>query len=173
MKNLLRWLTVFAVAVPVVQTRAGGIGDSLDLVRDGRTVATIVAAAPGLAVEPGPSKGKVSKRKRTAESDEDLAVRTLVQWVKKITDLELPVADKVPDGSPAIYVGRAAVAAGLKLDDIVSASHEGIRIVADGRRVLIAGQSEAATLKAGSSTRQVTCRLRMPWSPRIGAVRPR
>jgi len=64
-----------------------------------------------------------------------------------MTDAELPVADKAKDGVPAIYVGRAAVAAGLKLDDIVSASQEGLRIVADGQRVLIGGQSQGATLK--------------------------
>ncbi|MCX7006989.1 MAG: hypothetical protein NTY53_07025, partial [Kiritimatiellaeota bacterium] len=43
---------------------------------------------------------------------------------------------------------RAAEQAGLKPDDIVSASHERVRIVTDERGVLIAGQSETATLKA-------------------------
>src|SRR5205814_5309556 len=55
---------------------------------------------------------------------------------------------KAVEGATAIYVGKAAVAAGLKLDDIVSASHEGVRIVADDKRVLIGGQSDEATLKA-------------------------
>ena len=38
--------------------------------------------------------------------------------------------------------------AGLKLDDIDSPSKEGVRIVVDDKRILIAGQTEAATLKA-------------------------
>lgn len=122
---------------------------ALDLVRDGKPVATIVSAIPREVPAPPPVKGKTPKRKApAAESDEALAVRVLAEWVKKITDADLPVADKAPDGAPAIYVGRAAMAAGLRLDDIVSPSHEGVRIVADGSRVLIAGQSEAATLKA-------------------------
>ncbi len=120
---------------------------ALDLVRDGKPVATIVCAVPP---EPqgAPAKGKGAKRKAGPQNDETLAARTLAEWVKKITDADLPIADKATDGVPAIYVGRAAVAAGLKLDDIASASHEGIRIVADEKRVLIAGQSDEATLKA-------------------------
>ncbi len=121
---------------------------ALDLVRDGKPLATIVSAGPREAVEPAPAKGKAAKRKPAPETDEAFAVRVLAEWVKKITDAELPIADKAPDGAPAIYVGQAALAAGLKLDDIVSPSREGVRIVADSKRVLIAGQSEAATLKA-------------------------
>ena len=83
-----------------------------------------------------------------AESDEALAVRTLVEWVRKITDAELTVAAKAADGAPAIYVGQAAMSEGLKLDDIQSEGREGLRIMADERRVLIGGQSEGATLKA-------------------------
>lgn len=122
---------------------------ALDLVRDGKALATIVTAIPREAPEPPPVKGKAPKRKAAvAESDEAYAVRVLNEWVKKITDAELPVANEAPAGAPVIYVGHAAIGAGLKLDDIVSPSHEGIRIMADGKRVLIAGQSEAATLKA-------------------------
>lgn len=124
-------------------------GFALDLVRDGKPVATIVTAAPREVAEPAPAKGKAPKRKAAVvESDEAYAARVLNEWVKKITDTELPVADKAPASGPVIYVGQAALAAGLKLDDIVSPSREGVRIVADGQRVLIAGQSEAATLKA-------------------------
>ena len=127
---------------------AGGSSSfALDLVKDGKPAVTIVSAVPR-EVEPPPVKGKAPRKKQSPETDEALAVRTLVEWVKKITDAELPVADKATDGVPAIYVGKAAVAAGLKLDDIASPSHEGIRIVADDRRVLIGGQNEEATLKA-------------------------
>ena len=121
---------------------------ALDLVRAGKPFATIVLATPPPAPEPAPAKGKAPKRKPAPETDETFAARVLAEWVKKITDADLPIADKAPAGTPAIYVGQAALAAGLKLDDIVSPSHEGVRIVVDGQRVLIAGQSEAATLKA-------------------------
>jgi len=121
---------------------------ALDLVRDGKPIAVIVSTVPPEAPDVKPAKGKAPKKQAIAETDEALAVRTLVEWVKKMTDAELPVADQAKAGVPAIYVGQAAVAAGLKLDDIASASHEGVRIVADGERVLIAGQSPQATLKA-------------------------
>ncbi len=135
----------FLLALLLLTLRAS----ALDLVRDGKPVATIVTAVPREAPEPAPAKGKAPKRKAAAaEGDEAYAVRVLAEWVRKITDADLPVADKAPANAPAIYVGRAAIAAGLQLDDILSPSHEGIRIVADGKRVLIAGQTEAATLKA-------------------------
>lgn len=123
-------------------------GIALDLVRDGKAIATIVTSVPPPAPAPAPVKGKAVKAKPGVETDEALAVRVLGEWVKKITDAELPVSDKAPAGAPAIYVGKAALAAGLKLDDIASPSHEGIRIVVDGQRVLIAGQSPEATVKA-------------------------
>ncbi|PAW88420.1 MAG: hypothetical protein B9S33_04705 [Pedosphaera sp. Tous-C6FEB] len=123
-------------------------GIALDLVRDGKPIATIVTSVPPPAPASAPVRGKVAKAKPGAETDEALAVRVLGEWVKKITDAELPVSDKAPAGAPAIYVGKAALAAGLKLEDIASPSHEGIRIVVDGQRVLIAGQSPEATVKA-------------------------
>ncbi|MCX7007524.1 MAG: hypothetical protein NTY53_09810, partial [Kiritimatiellaeota bacterium] len=119
------------------------------LVRDGKPVVTIVTSVPHDAVQPVTTKGKAIRRKAVnAGGDEALAVRVLVEWIKKITDAELPISDKPTAGAPAIYVGRAAEQAGLKLGDIASPSHEGVRIVTDTRGVFIAGQSEAATLKA-------------------------
>ena len=141
MKTSFLTCTLCTLGASFMQTHA------LDLVRDGKPFATIVSAVPRQ-VEAPPVKGKGVSKKQAPENDETLAVRTLVEWVKKITDVELPVADKAADGVPAIYVGKAAAVAGLKLNDIVSASHEGIRIVADEKRVLIGGQSDEATLKA-------------------------
>ena len=120
---------------------------ALDLVRDGKPVAIIVTSVPR-AEEAQLVKGEIVKKKAAPETGEALAVRTLVEWVRKITDAELAVSDHAANGTPAIYVGQAAVAAGLKLDDIASASREGVRIVADESRVLIGGQSDEATLKA-------------------------
>ena len=80
-----------------------------------------------------PPEGSEKRAPEAAAGGEAQAVRFLVQWVKKITDAELRVADKPGDG-PAIYVGKAAVRAGLKLDDIDSPTKEGIRIVVEDRR---------------------------------------
>ena len=44
------------------------------------------------------------------------------------TSADLPVAATAPEGKPAIYVGAAAEKAGLKLDEIRSPSHEGLRV---------------------------------------------
>lgn len=141
-----------------------------DLVRDGRPVATIVVigatpspeeageSKPGESQKGGAKAGGDSKQKKQSpkakpkvpvrDDDEAAAVRLLSEWVRKITDVDLPVSDRAPAEGTAIYVGRAAIQAGLKLDQIESPSREGLRIVADDRRVLIAGQSEPATMKA-------------------------
>lgn len=144
---------------------------ALDLVRDGKPVAVIVSKAAPEAPDARPAKGKASK-KAVTENDEALAVRTLVEWVKKITDAELPVVDAAKDGAPAIYVGQAAVAAGLKLDDIQSESHEGLRVIADDKRVLVGGQNETATLKAVCRLlEELGCRYLMDGP--LGEVYPR
>lgn len=114
---------------------------SLRLVVDGKPSAVVVVA------DPPESAPKKSRRKRKEMTDEAVA-EVLVGWVRKITGAALPVAGKPAAGRPAVYVGAAAVGAGLRLDDIGSASGEGMRIVAGDSRVLIAGQCPAATLKA-------------------------
>lgn len=134
----LRLLGSVALSVGIVSAAA-----AVDLVKGGKPVATIVADSKPIPVVEG--KGRAGKKK--TPSEEGKAVQLLVDWVKKITDVELPVADKVADGQTAIYVGKAAIKAGLKLDDIVSPSKEGVRIVVEGNRVLIAGQNDEATMK--------------------------
>ena len=103
---------------------------AVDLVLKGKPVATIVASVDREAENKDRARGG-KRRNQGDEGDEALAVKILVDWIKKITDVELPVASSAPRGQPAVYVGQAAVAAGLKLDDIDSPSHEGLRIVAD------------------------------------------
>lgn len=119
----------------------------ITLVKDGQPVATIVADAPG---PPPPADPGAKKRggKLPPPSAEEKAVATLVTWIEKITGARLPVAAEAPKDGPAIFVGKAAIKAGLKLDDIESVSREGVRIVADDKRVLIGGQRDEATLKA-------------------------
>ena len=112
-----------AAAVPVIaaaEPRASAADPAaVELVKSGKPLALVVADAPAVV----PKK----KGKNPPAGGEGLATQLLVEWVKKITDAELPVADKAPEGVPAIYVGKAAVAAGLKLEDIVSASHGRLR----------------------------------------------
>ena len=98
--------------------------------------------------EPVNPKGGKKRAQAAARNDEAVAARLLADWIKKITDVELPIATEAKDGVPAVFIGKAAVQAGLKLDDIASASREGVRIVADDKRILIGGQSDAATHKA-------------------------
>jgi hypothetical protein len=143
-RSCIRLAGLLAAALLLVP--AGGAG-AMEIVKDGKAVATVVASnAPQAAEAPKGRPGKQAARREA--TGEDAAVKVLVDWIEKITGARLPVATKAPAGSPAIYVGRAAIAAGLKLDDIESPSREGVRIVVDERRVLIAGQSDAATLKA-------------------------
>jgi len=141
--------TFFLVASALVLV-GGEQSWALDIVKDGQAVATIVVNEPPPAELPAKGKGKRKRPRRAAANPAETEV--LVAWIKKITDVELPVAKAAPAGGVAIYVGDAAIAQGLKLDDIDSPSREGVRIVVDGRRILIAGQSPQATFKA-------TCRF--------------
>ncbi|MGO9202863.1 MAG: hypothetical protein ACLQM8_20270, partial [Limisphaerales bacterium] len=123
----------------------------MDIVRDGRPVATIVAVDEP--ESPSPAGGK-----RAALAGDAQAAAVLVEWIRKMTDADLPVATRSPKG-PAIYVGEAAVKAGLTIDDLPSPSREGLRIRCHGDRLLLAGQSPSATTKA-------VCRLLEHWGCR-------
>ena len=138
--------------------------ESVALVKDGKPLATVVVDAPPVP----PKKGKNA----AATTGEAAAAQLLVEWVKKITGAELPVAAKPSADGTAIHIGKAAERAGLKLDDIASPTKEGIRITAGDGRVLIGGQSEAATLKAiARFLEELGCRYFMD-SP-LGEVFPR
>jgi len=149
-------------------------GAAMDVVRDGKPVAVIVVDT---AETPGSGTGKRtppagSKRKRRGQPTDRQAADVLVEWVRKMTGAELPVVDEAPRAKPAILIGAAARRAGLSLEDIESPGHEGLRIRCDGRRVLLAGQNDTATLKAA-------CRLLEQWGCRyfidhpLGEVYPR
>ncbi|MHB9106419.1 MAG: DUF4838 domain-containing protein [Armatimonadota bacterium] len=101
---------------------------AMDIVKDGNAAAVIVANKDD---KPGQQ-----------------AAGVLADWIAKMTDVRLTVTDTVPGGMSAIYVGRRAITEGLKLDDIASPSHEGLRIICDGRRLLLAGQDDTSTVKA-------------------------
>jgi hypothetical protein len=137
------WLLILTAAVVM-----SGTVKALDLVKNGTPVATIITSVPLEEFQPAPAKGKGGAKRNAPPNEEATSVRVLVDWVKKITDAELPIANAPIAGSASIYIGKAALEAGLKLDDISSPSREGVRITVDAKRVLIAGQKDAATLKA-------------------------
>lgn len=119
---------------------------ALELVRDGRAAAVVVVDRPAGPAADG--KGRRGKADAGQGGDEE-AARVLVDWIRKITGAGLPVvSEPPPDGGAAIYVGAAAVRAGLSFDDPTGPGREGVRIVVDGRRALVAGPSGAVTLKA-------------------------
>jgi hypothetical protein len=147
-------------------------GVAVDLVKDGQPLAVIVAEVK--ATPNDKPKGKAARPRLLddGEGNEELAVQILVEWIKKITGAELPVASAAPAGKPVILVGKAAEKAGLKLDDILSPTQEGLRIQVDGQRVLIAGQNETATTKAACRfLEELGCRYFMEGS--LGEVYPR
>ncbi len=111
----------------------------LTIVKDGEPVVVVVVADV--------NQKPVRPRAGIAQDDKS-AAKILVEWVEKMSGAKLPIVDQVPAGKPAIYVGKAAVQAGLVLDDIDSPSNEGVRIVADDKRALIAGQNGISTVKA-------------------------
>lgn len=115
----------------------GGLGVAsavwgLDLVREGKPVAQVV----------------LSLLPAEARPYEAMAAQVLVDWVRKITDVELPLATVPSPERPALYIGEAAVRAGLRLDDIPSPTGEGLKVVVAGGKALIAGQSGIATVRA-------------------------
>lgn len=128
-------LTLIASTDPCTVKAAG-----FDLVRRGQPVATVV-------VQSAASQDRLRGKRRGPVGDRQ-AAEVLVDWVRKITDCELPIRATAPDSGPVIYIGAAAVSAGLALDDIDSPSREGLRIRCAGNRLLIAGQNDTATVKA-------------------------
>lgn len=134
---------------------------TVDLVVEGQAKAVIVAL---------PTEGT---GRRGFVADDMAAAQTLVTWIEWITGVRLPVVEQVPaEDQPAIVVGRAAIQAGLSLDDIKSESSEGLKVVIRGRHVLLAGQNEVSTVRAA-------CRLleslgcRFLFDHPLGQVHPR
>lgn len=144
---------------------------ALDLVKDGRPAVMIVCDANP--AHPGSGAGKKQKPKtEDASRGETQAASVLVEWVKKMTGAELPVVNHATEGQAAIWVGQAAIRAGLRLDDLESPSREGLRIVSDERRILLAGQNETATVKAACRfLEELGCRYFMDGP--LGEVYPR
>ena len=92
----------------VISFFACRFSEAIDLVREGKPIATIVVSRLQENANSSPVIGKGSKPKKAVASDEEFAIQTLVEWIKKITDADLKVADKAPLDGPAIFVGQAA-----------------------------------------------------------------
>ncbi len=160
----MKSLTVVLAGILVCAADAGG---QVVIVRDGKAVASVVVRA-----DDAPTRGKKRSRRRRSGASDDMAARALVDWIRKITDVELPIVQTPPKGSPAIYVGAAAVAAGLRLDDVSSPTNEGMKVVCDSRGVLLGGQSPPATVKAACRfLEELGCRFFMDHP--LGEVYPR
>jgi len=152
-------LAILVVCLSAPSVRA------LDLVRDGQPVAVIVVEK---SLSPAPAK----RPSKAPEGSAEDAAKVLADWIRKITGESLPIVESAPEGKPAIYVGAAAVKAGLKLDDLKGPTQEGVRIVADDRRVLLAGQNGPSTLKAACRfLEELGCRYFMDHP--LGEVFPR
>jgi len=142
----------------VFTSSAAGV---VDIVKDGKPVAVIVVQQTGEQQAPN-QRGKSSRA--GFELSDIGAADVLADWIEKITDARLarrrpgleltspPAgawAGQPPEGAPAIYIGAAALKAGLSLDQIQSPTGEGLRIVCDGAgKILIAGQNDSSTTKA-------------------------
>ena len=80
----------------------------MDIVKDGQPVATLVVLkeAPELR---SPGRGFIA--------NDATAASVLVDWVKKITGAELPIVESASSDTGIIYIGGAAVKAGLAEGD--------------------------------------------------------
>lgn len=148
-------------------------GTAIDIVKDGRAVAVIVAEKPGEGPAQSQAREQQGRKARGFECDDLTAANVLAEWIEKITDVRLEVVSQAPASGPAIYVGSAAIKAGLNLTDINSPTSEGLRIISDGQgRILIAGQNETATMKAVCRfLEELGCRYFMDNA--LGEVHPR
>jgi len=122
---------------------------SMDIVKDGRAAAVIVVQPTSEDAARPRSRTVPNRSPRGFECTDRAAAEVLVEWVEKISGARLPVVGQASAGKPAIYVGAAAVKAGLELGDIDSPTSEGLRIVGDGKtKILIGGQNDISTMKA-------------------------
>lgn len=112
-------------------------GEPVTLVRNGRARAVLVVAQ-GSTKESGAAGTGL---------DDRAAAELLREWIESMTGSRLPIVS-APAGRVPIYVGRAAVEAGLRIDDIRSDSSEGLRVLVETDRVSIAGQNPTSTFKA-------------------------
>jgi hypothetical protein len=161
--------TWLAVGLVVATGTAGMAAEGIKIVRDGQAQAVIVVHSSGTDAA---SKSKGQPKSGSAW-DDSAAAGVLADWIQKITDVRLETTDHPSTGKAAIYIGLAAVEKGLNLSGVSSPTSEGVRIVSDGHgEILIAGQSDAATVKAVCRfLEELGCRYFM--DHQLGEVYPR
>ncbi len=157
-----------AILAAVIVTNSPTMSQGMDIVRDGRAVAVIVVDKAG-----EDRKQSQPQRRRASECNDLAAANVLAEWIEKITDVRLEIVNQASVRGPAIYVGTAAVMAGLNLNSMDSPTPEGLRIISDGRaKILIAGQSDTSTMKAVCRfLEELGCRYFM--DNELGEVYPR
>ena len=165
--------TILILFTFIMVSSSPAASQRLYIVKDGRAVAVIVKQE--VTETPAQSQEKKERKKRSAafECNDQAAAIVLADWIEKITDVRLEIVGQAPNGRPAIYVGAAAIEAGLNLSDIDSPTKEGLRIVSDGReKVLIAGQNGTSTVKAACRfLEELGCRYFM--DNNLGEIYPR
>lgn len=129
---MIRCHLLHLILMAGVATTLGASSCDMALVREGDPVAVVVLS----------DDKTIPAAQRKAEQR---AADVIVDWVEKITDARLKITRTVPAVRPAIFVGRAALDQGLSLTDIESPGSEGLKVVVDGQRALIAGQNPTST----------------------------
>ncbi len=146
MVSVHRKIAALAMLV-LVGSPARSLG--MDIVRNGRAVAVIVAQPPDKDAAQVRSPRTPRRSPRSFDCTDPGAAGVLVDWIEKISGARLSVVEQPVAETPAIYIGAAAVKAGLELGDIDSPTDEGLRIVGDGAtKILIGGQNDTSTMKA-------------------------
>lgn len=90
-------LQAFLIVGPISLVAQDNLQSRMKVVKNGKPIATVVVTADG------------------TDSGGQTAAELLVDWVRKMTQTELPIVNTPPRDGPVILVGRAAVQAGLKL----------------------------------------------------------
>ena len=101
MNHPIRILFAFALPLLLWTDQAAPPARGMDVVLGGKPLATVVIDSAGTPLKP---RGKL----RGMQSDRQ-AANVLVDWVRKITDAQLPIGESAPDGGAAIYISSAPV----------------------------------------------------------------
>ena len=171
MNARLSIVPVICAALVVGGLSAQSLG--MDIVKNGQAVAVIVVQEPYGNRGQNQAKGAQKRGTGGFQCNDPAAAMVLADWIEKMTDVRLKTVAQPSGEKPAIYIGAAAVKAGLDLTDIASPTDEGLRIISDGEtKILIAGQNETSTMKAVCRfLEELGCRYFM--DNELGEVYPR